>query len=130
MPGSPAVSTVLHDFSRHVVFLGEMQRFVFLPLPIVCCVCACVCVCACPSVFMPRWWTKGKWLEIKPFCSPSCSTRKKLFKDVFGDVVTHDLDLLFEGRIFESIPFQKSKCGYLANLSQHFFFNMFCHKMF
>ena len=40
---------------------------------------------------------------------------KKPPNDVFGDVVIHDLDLIFEGQIFESKPFGKSKRDYLAN---------------
>ena len=40
---------------------------------------------------------------------------KKLSNDVFGDVVAHDLDLLFEGQRFESRQFWYIKRCYLAN---------------
>ena len=101
-------------------FLGEMQRVAFSPVAIVgvcvwpvsvyVCVCPNVCVCVC--VCMPLLWTSGKLIDINLSFSHQIVGHKKLFNEVFGDVVADDLDLVFESQWFESRPFRYIKSCY------------------
>ena len=81
-----------------------MQDVAFSSIAIVgVCVCVYVCVCVCP--YTPRWCITGKRFEINLHCFHHPVSHKKPSNNVFGDVVDPDLDLLYEGEIFELIPF-------------------------
>ena len=58
------------------------------------CLCLCVCVCVCVS----HWLTTGKRFEINTPFFHRFVGHKKPSNDIFGEVVTYDLDLLFEGK--------------------------------
>ena len=76
-------------------FLGDMQCVAFFSHR------RLVHVC----VHVSRWWTGGEQIEINPPFFHFLVCHKNPFNDIFGDVVAHDLDLLFEDQSFESRPF-------------------------
>ena len=90
-----------------------MQRVAFSPIAIV-----GVCVRPCVFVCMPRrrWLNQVKSrLEINPPLFHQLEGHTKPCKDLFGNVVTYDFDILSKGQRFELRQFLWIKRDYLAS---------------
>ena len=63
-----------------------------------------------------HWWSKQNWFEIKLQFFTKLQRNKFDVQYIIGDVVPHNLELLFQGQILKSAIFRKMKC-HLANVT-------------